>query len=106
MDWGLETRSPLLNTRVALAALALKPEHLIQGRELKTVLRQLLRAKAAEPPRGAKQGIGAVIRQGSELETYLKQKIQKNLRTLVDSDKGAKSIQWLTQFKENNTMEP
>ena len=101
MDWGLETRSPLLNTRLALAALSLKPKNLVQGNDLKAVLKQLLRAKAGEPPKGPKQGFGAAIRQGSELEIYLKQKIQQNLNSLANSNREANINQWLLLFSKH-----
>ena len=79
MDWGLEIRSPLLNTRLALAALSLKPKHLVQGNDLKAVLKNLLRAEAGEPPNGIKQGFGAAIRAGSELEMYLNKESERIL---------------------------
>ena len=53
MDWGLEIRSPLLNTKLALAALSLKPDKLIGGTEMKIVLRKLLKQKAGDIPKGA-----------------------------------------------------
>lgn len=101
MDWGLETRSPLLNTRLALAALSLKPQQLIRGNELKAVLKQLLRAKAGEPPKGPKQGFGAAVRQGSEFERYLKHKIQRNLATLSNSGKQVSTNLWLALFSKH-----
>ena len=101
MDWGLETRSPLLNTRLALAALSLKPKHLVEGKNLKAVLKHLLKAKAGEPPKGPKQGFGASIRQGSELEMFLTQRIQRNLTSIVNSSQKAKTAEWLKSFSEN-----
>ena len=98
MDWGLETRSPLLNTRLALGALSLKPKHVVQGNEPKTVLRQLLKAKVGEAPKGPKQGFGAAIRKGSELEIYLMQRIQRNLEFRRDSNPGSRINQWLLLF--------
>ena len=79
MDWGLETQSPLLNTRIALAELALQSPPLIQGNSLKHVLRQLLRARAGPLRSGAKQGFGAATRKGSGLERFLQQIAKKKL---------------------------
>ena len=98
MDWGLETRSPLLNTPLALAALALKPKHLVQGNELKAVLKQLLKEKAGSLPIGKKQGFGAAIRQGSELEAFLKQNAQNNLHILNYEYSGSSTRRWLSIF--------
>ena len=104
MDWGLETRSPLLNTRLALAALSLKPKHLVEGKNLKAVLKHLLKAKTGELPKGPKQGFGAAIRQGSELEIYMKQKIQQNLNYLANSNQKARINQWLLLFSKQTTQ--
>ena len=49
MDWGLET-PPLLNTRIALAALSLKPEQLVNQGKMKTILRKLLSRKVGNMP--------------------------------------------------------
>jgi len=98
MDWGLETRSPLLNTRIALAGLALQPQHLIQGNSLKHVLRQLLQAKAGTLPSGAKQGFGAAITKGSELERFLMQNAQNKLNQLNEDLQNKAITRWLTTF--------
>ena len=100
MDWGLETRSPLLNTKLALAALALKPQHLVNESGLKAVLRKLLIAKAGDPPEGPKQGFGAAIRRGSELERYLKSKIKENLNYLAKFNQEARTTQWLLLYSK------
>ena len=98
MDWGLEIRSPLLNTRLALAGLALEPKHLIQKKELKKVLRQLLTIKAGQPPKGRKLGFGASIQHGSELEQFLKQKAASNLNYIVQQHQGEAIPRWLASF--------
>lgn len=98
MDWGLETRSPLLNTRIALAGLALQPKHLIQGNSLKHVLRQLLEAKAGKLPEGAKQGFGAAITKGSELEKFLLQNAQNKFNELTQDLQNKAITRWLKTF--------
>lgn len=98
MDWGLETRSPLLNTRIALGGLALKPEHLIHGKSLKHVLRQLLESKAGKQPSIAKQGFGAAITKGSELERFLLQNAQTKLNQLTQDLQSKAIILWLATF--------
>ena len=101
MDWGLEIRSPLLNTKLALAALSLKPDKLIGGTEMKIVLRKLLKQKAGDIPKGAKQGFGAAIRQGSELEIFLKQRIRRNLNTIMNDSRRSKTFEWLALYTKN-----
>ena len=101
MDWGLESRSPLLNTKIALAALTLKPEHLVQGTDMKAILKQILKVKAGEPPKGPKQGFGAAIRQGSELEIYLKQNIHQNLNSLSKNYQKERTTKWLIAFSKH-----
>ena len=49
MDWGLELRSPLLNTHLALAGLALPPTQHLQGGQSKAILKQLLQQKLGLP---------------------------------------------------------
>jgi len=99
MDWGLETRSPLLNSRIAVAALSLKPKHLIKNGNMKIVLRNLLENKVGKiPNQGPKQGFGAAIRSGSELEMFLKDNIQSKLKQLIDSNPDSYIIQWISKF--------
>ena len=104
MDWGLEIRSPLLNTKLAIAALALKPEQLVQGNSLKTVLRELLKMHVGEAPKGPKQGFGAAIRKGSELESYLKQNIKQNLEILPTIIQDDKVLRWMNLFCKNTRI--
>ena len=101
MDWGLEMRSPLLNTKVALAALALKPENNIRGKDLKVVLRNLLSAKVGSLPLGQKQGFGAEITKGSGLDLYIKKNINQNLISLNKNAKGSKTMEWIMIFVKN-----
>ena len=98
MDWGLENRSPLLNTRLAIAGLCLKPKHLLHGDQQKAVLKQLLIENAGVPPKGPKHGFGAAIQHGSELEVYLRQRIDRNMYTIMSSNHGSKTNEWLGSF--------
>ena len=94
-------RSPILNTRVALAGLALKPHHLIQGNSLKHVLRQLLEAKNGKLPSELKQGFGAAIIKGSELEQFLHKNIQNKFNQLNEKHIMDKAItHWLKTFTQ------
>ena len=52
MDWGVETRSPLLNTQVALAALSLENKTLVKDKKMKFILRELLQKKTGPIPKG------------------------------------------------------
>lgn len=101
MDWGLEMRSPLLNTKLALGALSLKPDKLIEGTEMKAVLRKLLSQKAGKIPKGGKQGFGAAIRHGSELEIFLKQRIERNINTIMEANPKSAIFNWLAHFTKN-----
>ena len=98
MDWGLETRSPLLNTQIALAGLALEPQHLIQGNSLKHVLRQILEAKTGKIPSGSKQGFGAAITRGSELERFLQQNTRNKLNQVIKELQHKAITRWLVTF--------
>ena len=70
MDWGLETRSPLLNTRLSLAALALESKHLVSGKLPKLVLRKLLALRTGNSPKGPKHGFGASITRAQSLKAF------------------------------------
>ena len=84
MDWGLEVRAPLLNTQVALAGLTLRPKQQIKGNTMKYLLKALLCNKVGKLPHDKKLGFGAAIRPGSELETFLKNRIEYGLITMKE----------------------
>ena len=104
MDWGLEVRSPLLNTQLALAGLALGPQQLIRGKEMKVILRDLLTAKAGPPPPGTKLGFGAAIRKDSELERFLTLNIEQKLAALSQEEESSSILRWLKTFNKATTI--
>lgn len=98
MDWGLEVRSPLLNTHLALAGMALQPKHQLQGGQPKAILKQLLQHKVGEPlPAGEKLGFGAAVRPGSELERFLQERIQAQLSSMGQR-RGTALANWLAAY--------
>ena len=58
MDWGLELRSPLLNTQLALSGLTLTKEVNIQERKGKQILHKLLNRKTGSIPIGKNRDLG------------------------------------------------
>ena len=101
MDWGVETRSPLLNTQVALAALSLENNTLIRDKKMKYILRELLQNKAGPIPNGPKQGFGASIRRGSELENFLVKNVEQNLKLLSEILRETRLLEWINTFQQS-----
>lgn len=101
MDWGVETRSPLLNTQVALAALSLENKNLIKNKKMKYILRELLQKKAGPIPNGPKQGFGASIRRGSELESFLVKNVEQNLKFLHENLQETRLLEWIMIFHKS-----
>ena len=98
MDWGVETRSPLLNTQVALAALSLENKNLVKDGAMKFVLREILREKTGSAPGSIKHGFGAKIRNGSELENFLVRNTQQNIEFLSRNFKNTRLMTWIQTF--------
>ena len=99
MDWGVETRSPLLNTQVALAALSLENKTLIKDKKMKYILRELLQKKLV--PFQKAQSIGASIRRGSELENFLVKNVEQNLKFLSKNFRDTRLLDWITTFQQS-----
>lgn len=98
MDWGLELRSPLLNTHLALAGLALHPNQQLAGGQPKAILKQLLQQKLNMPlPKGQKLGFGANVRPGSELEKLLQVRINSGMEGIRQRT-GTVISAWLTAY--------
>ena len=98
MDWGVETRSPLLNTQVALAALSLENKNLVKDGAMKFVLREILREKTGNAPGSIKHGFGAKIRNGSELENFLVRNTQQNIEFLSRNFENTRLMTWIQTF--------
>ena len=83
MYWGLEIRTPYLNTRLSLAGMALSQSQLYEEKRTKSVLRKILEEKTKSQQNRRKYGFGATVRRGGEFERYLTEKlyiILENLR--------------------------
>ena len=98
MDWGVETRSPLLNTQVALAALSLENKNLVKDGVMKFVLREILREKTGNAPGSIKHGFGAKIRNGSELENFLVRNTRQNIEFLSRNFENTRLMTWIQTF--------
>ena len=103
MDWGIEIRSPLLNTQVALAALALKNKNLVNNGKMKFILRELLHDKTGTPPSNKKQGFGAKIKNGSELQKFLAKNTDQNLSFLSKNFQGTQLLKWIETLVSETT---
>ena len=105
MFYGLEVRSPLLDTKVAMAALSISPSlHTKQG-ETKAVLKEVLRKRLGSLPKGAKQGFGAMIEKDGMFESFLRERISKKMKEINESNR--KKAHWIRQYiniRKSDTM--
>ncbi|MDB4682072.1 asparagine synthase C-terminal domain-containing protein [Synechococcus sp. AH-551-A10] len=80
MFYGLEVRSPLLDTKLAMAALAIEPNIHMKDGTTKSILKQILEEKVGKIPKlRTKQGFGALIKTGGIFEKFLKERIERYL---------------------------
>ena len=107
MYWGLEIRTPYLNTRLSLAGMALSQSQLYEEKRTKSVLRKILEEKTKSQQNKRKYGFGATVRRGSEFERYLTEKAIHNLRELKRHRGTSNVTKWLlalNQYTSNWTQ--
>ena len=96
MFFGLEVRAPLLDTKVAMAALSIGPSRHTKQGEPKAVLKEMLRKRLGSLPEGKKQGFGAMIQKDGIFESFLREQISKKMNEIEkDSNNKAK---WIRQY--------
>ncbi|MDB4682084.1 asparagine synthase (glutamine-hydrolyzing) [Synechococcus sp. AH-551-A10] len=98
MYWGLELRSPMLNTRLTLAAMMLSNEQLNNEEGSKKILRKILEQKTNTSQTKQKLGFGAQIQEGSILQKYFYAKLNHKIRFLKKHDGSNGIFKWLTIY--------
>ena len=68
---------------------------------MKYILRELLQNKAGPIPNGPKQGFGASIRRGSELENFLVKNVEQNLKLLSEILRETRLLEWINTFQQS-----